>query len=81
MAGVELQGLRFVVSCHGMRFLTARLVAKKIESTIGRSNVNQFVPRLTAALNILEKIPGLGPLIEKITDSISSEWVNNLLSF
>jgi hypothetical protein len=64
-----------------MRFLTARLVAKKIESTIGRSNVNQFLPQLTAVPDILEKIPGLAPLIEKLTDSISGERVNNLLSF
>jgi hypothetical protein len=54
-----------------MRFLTAVLVAKKIENTIGRSISDQFVPGLTATLDFLEKIPGLGPLIEKITDSIS----------
>jgi hypothetical protein len=56
-----------------MRFLIAVLVAKTIESTIGRSEINQIVPGLTATPDLLEKIPGLGPLIEKITDSISGE--------
>ena len=80
MAGVELQGLRFVVPCHCMRFLTAIIVAKKIENTIGRSSADQIVPGLTITPHFLEKIPGLGSLIEKITDSISGEREKKLLS-
>ena len=53
--------------------MTAVQVAKKIEKTIGKSSVDQCVPSLNTALGFLEKIPGLGPLIEKITDSISGE--------
>ena len=56
-----------------MRFLIPVLVAKTIASTIGRSDIYQIVPGLTATLDLSEKIPGLGPLIEKISDSISGE--------
>ena len=62
-----------IAFCHWVRFLTAVQVAKKIEKTIGKSNVDQCVPGLNTTPGVLEKIPGLGPLIEKISESISGE--------
>ena len=62
-----------VAPCQCARFLTAVQVSKKIEKTIGKSSVNKSVPNLNTTLGFLEKIPGLGSLIGKLTDSISGE--------
>lgn len=49
-------------------------VVKKIEITIGRPYVDQRAACLVDNdIGFSEKIPGLGSLIEKIKDSISSE--------
>ena len=46
-------------------------VSKKIEKTIGASESLSYEFLLTKAI---ERIPGLGPFIEKLTDSISGRY-------
>ncbi len=62
----------YIPQCACTRLLTGlRTVVKKIDKTIGASGRSRYKTSVLNMICSLEKIPGLGPLIEKLTDSIS----------